>query len=434
MSKEYTGWKLFDNIIIVKSAHKSYKYGCQQGYIVEPGNKKQLESAKHWGGRSVYNTDDEGNYIKDEAGNYVVTYEEAEVIETHNSGFKLTLLDCAGGSSQGGKLSFWNCLIEKDGDKYVVGINSELLLELMLQSTFTNGVCDKELCFARKNGNVGVLHTEMTQYQDAIKDMQIKKKVNTKKTSKWQIGSNYVTLNNNDVYFGMIFQPILYSNNYLRIREMDTEVIDKMRAANPDVNDRWATYVSVDTFNIDKARSGHLISEYYAIKRTARIEELSSLTMQEYLESCKKLMDEDYLGWRKRTKRDVVHVDSNIAFNRGDLLKKLPSRTHGDIELGSFESYYDNVEELLQHQKNNLIKLFKERPEYIETSYYLLNEVLKGTSSDVTEVDLELLSKIIESHYKDKNRYELYKVVYGGTEEYLYTREQVLSRIKELLQ
>lgn len=434
MSKEYQGWKLFDNVIIVKSAYKSHKYDCQQGYIVEPGNKKQLESAKNWGGRKVYHKDDEGNYLKDADGNCVITYEDAEVIETSNEGFRLTLLDCAGGSSQGGKLSFWNCLIEKDGDKYIVGINSELLLELMLQSTFTDGICDKELCFARKSGNVGMIHTEMTQYQDALKDMQLKKKVNTKKTTKWQIGNNYVTLTNNDVYFGMVFQPIIYDYKYEEIRGLDREVYSKMRAANPGVNDRWATYVAVDVFDINKMRHNHVISSRYSIQNIVKTEDLTSLTMRDFIEACRKTIKQDYLEWRKKTKKGKIYIDSNIAFNSTSLLSKLPSRTHGDIELGSYEEYYNDVEDLLQCQKDNLLKVLNERKEYVEVTYYGLSEVLKSISSDITDLDLELISKVIYAHYEEKDRYKLYKIISNGTEEYLYTKEQVINRIKELLQ
>lgn len=434
MSKEYTGWKLFNNVIIVKSARTHYKYGCKQGYIVEPGNKKQLESAKHWGGMTTYETDDNGNYKKDEKGNYISHYEGAEIIETSNSGFKLTLLDCAGGSSQGGKLSFWNCLIEKDGDKYVVGINSELLLELMLQSTFTNGVCDKELCFARKSGNVGVLHEEMTQYKDAIKDMQIKKTINTKKTSKWQIGNNYVTLNNNDVYFGKLFQPIIYDHKYIQFSSINKEIRDKMIEANPEVHDRYCAYIVLETFDVDKLRASHVSIDNYSVGHVLKTKDLSSLTMKDYIAACRKLMEQDYLSWRKINNKELVHVNSNIAFNRGNLLGKLPSRTHGDIELGGYDDYYDDVEGVLHYQKNNLIKILRERAENVEFTYHILNEAIKSTNGDITELDVELISKIFELYCDDNSRYVLYKIVNNGVEEYLYTKEQVVTRLKELLQ
>lgn len=64
MDKRYNGWKMLDKIIIVKTAKNHYKYGCPQGYIVEPNNKKQLESAKNWGGMTTYEKDENGNCIK----------------------------------------------------------------------------------------------------------------------------------------------------------------------------------------------------------------------------------------------------------------------------------------------------------------------------------------------------------------------------------
>ena len=114
MSSEYNGWKLLDNIIVVIAAAENTKYGCRQGYIVDPKNKKQLESALDWGRRAVYEQDKDGNLLKDDKGILIWHYEDAKAVETDNKDFTLQLLESAGGSSQGGKLSFWNCLITKE--------------------------------------------------------------------------------------------------------------------------------------------------------------------------------------------------------------------------------------------------------------------------------------------------------------------------------
>ena len=438
MSKEYNGWKLFDKIIIVKTSRDHYKYGYKQGYIVEPNNKKQLESAKNWGGQTIYDKDEDGNYIVDENGNYSKHYIGAEVIETDNIGFKLTLLDCAGGSSQGGKLSFWNCLIEKDNDKYVVGINSELLLELMLQSTFTNGVCDKKLCFARKNGNVGVLHEEMSQYKDAINDMHIKKDVNTKKTSKWQIGNNYVTLQMDDIYFGKLFQPIVYEHHFKEIRDLEPLVREALIRLNPQVDKNgWyhaSHYIYLEEFNIDKTRSRHLTIDRYYVKKALGDKEISSATIKDYIKACRRIMNNDYLSWRKITGRGCLNINSSIVYSKQNMLDKIPSRKQGDINLGVYDDYYADVEGLLHYQKTNILKLLTDKGEDVGAYYSILSEVIKSTDGSMSELDFEVIGKIFESHLDDNNHYTLYKIINNGTEEYLYTKQEAADRIKELLQ
>lgn len=438
MSREYNGWKLLDKIIIVKTANNHYKYGCPQGYVVDPSNKKQLESAKSWGGNTIYERDENGNYVKDVNGNYVKHYEGAEIVETSNCDFKLTLLDCAGGSSQGGKLSFWNCLIEKDGDKYVIGINSELLLELMLQSTFKNGVCDKKICFARKNGNVGALHEDMTQYKDALKDVQIKKNIGTKKTTKWQIGNNYVTLQMNDIYFGKLFQPIIYEHHYKEMRDLESSVRDTLIKLNPHVAKTGSyylsSYIEVEEFNIDKVREKHVFIGDDYVRHALRETSIESATMKDYIEACRKMMQNDYLGWRKLTNRSLLTPSSCIAYSKQSLADKTPSRKQGDIALGVYDEYTNDVCGLLHFQKNNLLKVLTDKGEDVGLSYYILAEVIKSTDGSISELDLDLISKVFEKHSDDRCRYTLYKIINNGTEEYLYTKQEVADRIKELLQ
>ena len=101
----YVPWRLFDKVIIVVNS-----FG--QGYVVDPDNKKQLETAMKWAEKH-----------SDKA---------PEVIRTANKDFELTLYDCAGHNSQGGKLSFWNCKIEKDEKSYIIGVNTNFLLSLMI--------------------------------------------------------------------------------------------------------------------------------------------------------------------------------------------------------------------------------------------------------------------------------------------------------------
>ena len=73
---DYQGYKLIDKIMLVcrdVSEHDdSYGYNsyktCYQAYLVDPSNKKQLESARHWAKWTEYGPsyrNDEGKWVRD---------------------------------------------------------------------------------------------------------------------------------------------------------------------------------------------------------------------------------------------------------------------------------------------------------------------------------------------------------------------------------
>lgn len=218
MSSDYVGWSLFDKVLIVAKKCMEWrgnKYELTdtlQGYVVDPSNKSMLDSAIHWGTES-HRLDE-----KDEQGNYL--YEKIEPAQYlfENKDFTLQLLDSAQGSSQGGKLSFWNCLITKGEYQFKIGIAADLLLQLLKQSTFINGVCQGKVFFARCKGGVGMLHTDMPAYKEAVADMDRKAAVKSaKKTTKWQIGCNYITLKEDEMCLCSAYRwvvPTYYKDRY----------------------------------------------------------------------------------------------------------------------------------------------------------------------------------------------------------------------------
>ena len=176
MADGYTGWKLFDKVTIVARKILAYDYktgettdtGNVQGYLVDPTNKKQLEAARNWG--TTYK-----NIYQEVDGK--LKYVDREIIEPEeytydNDGFTLELHNSAEGSSQGGKLSFWNCWITApDGTKFLIGIAADLLLDVLKNNTVINGVVQEKLLFARRDGGVGMLSKNMNSYQNAIKEL-----------------------------------------------------------------------------------------------------------------------------------------------------------------------------------------------------------------------------------------------------------------------
>lgn len=206
MSEAYNGWNLMDEVIIVSRGRQTYGDDKQlhldtQGYIVDPKNKNQLSSALQWGEWTEY-----GPYDYDNRCYEWKKEHEAEQETFVNDNFTLELCESANGSSQGGKLSFWNCKITApNGNQYVVGIAADLLLDVLKHNTFINGVCQSPLMFARCKGGVGMLSKNMPAYQSAINDMQRKKDMSKGKTSKHIPGHTYVTTTLNDVYLGDIY-------------------------------------------------------------------------------------------------------------------------------------------------------------------------------------------------------------------------------------
>lgn len=215
MVEKYEGWSLYDKVIIVGKAmtkwnKETYRWetldSLQQGYIVNPKNKQQFNTAQQWA--ETWRYDGNGKVIETIKGT-VDTFD--------NDGFEIELLESADGSSQGGKLSFWNCKISKDGKTWVVGINADLLLRALCSCTWEKGKCLEPVMFARCKGGVGVLTKSSPEYQQAQADMSKKAILSKGKTTKYQLGHTYETLTESHIYFGKIYcwyEPIYKQNNY----------------------------------------------------------------------------------------------------------------------------------------------------------------------------------------------------------------------------
>ena len=196
-------YKLLDNIMLVcrdEDHHKSTD--ALQAYLVDPSNKKQLETARSWATWTEY-----GPSVKTESGKWEREWEKHhEPLEYTfgNQHFKLELLDCAGGSSQGGKLSFWNCIVSKEDKRFKIGINSDMLLELLKNATFVKGVCKDELLFVTDNGRVGMCAEGSEVHRAAIKDMELKAFVKNSSVSKFEFGDILKTTMLHEVYLGTL--------------------------------------------------------------------------------------------------------------------------------------------------------------------------------------------------------------------------------------
>lgn len=137
------------------------------------------------------------------------TLHEPNVHTFDNGGFTVKILKSAGGSSQGGRLSFLACEVEKDGVKFVIGVNDALLVDLIRNSTIIKGVIQEKVMFVRKGGQPGFIHEGMDAYAEANADMKKKADLKAaKKTSKWELGGVYSTLTQTDICLGEVWDTM----------------------------------------------------------------------------------------------------------------------------------------------------------------------------------------------------------------------------------
>ena len=222
MGMKYTGIKIYKEVIIV-AKNKNYSYydsekrsyvetDYPQAYVVEKGNTKMLASAKDWAGSAC------------------------KEYEFKNGEFTFSLCDPAHGSSQGGKLSFWNCLITIDGNSFLIGISSEILCELLKNSTFINGTCKEKVYLGRINGNVGAFTSSMDLFKKGQEDEKIR---NEKKTTTYVPGDFVYTLKEERIYLGEGYKYFelersIYNHNltYSQRRDKNTFTLDFKNADN----------------------------------------------------------------------------------------------------------------------------------------------------------------------------------------------------------
>ena len=218
---EYVGWKLFDKVAIIareeavdKERYQNTwyygRYDIPQAYICDASDKKMIESGSSWAEWIEYFYEEDGRTRKD------MLEHQPVITILDNKDFTLEVLDSADGSSQGGKLSFWNCKITKDNQSWAIGINSDYLLEIIKYNDFVKGVCQTPLSFARCKGGVGMLSPNMPSYEQALKDIERRSAMSKGKTSKRIEGHLYSTTTLSDVYLGKMYshyEPV-YTDNY----------------------------------------------------------------------------------------------------------------------------------------------------------------------------------------------------------------------------
>ena len=180
-----------DKIILVVRPISEYKQtGMKQAFIVDPSNKKQLETARKWGKETVSDT-------------WGISTIEPLELYLDNKDFEIELLDYAEDSCNGGKLSFWNCIVRNKDVEVIIGIEQRSILSLVQQSTVIKGIV-QEKCSLAKQNTAWAVHEGMKEWnlsqQKKFNALEVKKK-----TTKWELGKSYTTLKKEDLYLGDIY-------------------------------------------------------------------------------------------------------------------------------------------------------------------------------------------------------------------------------------
>ena len=235
--------KIYDDIVLFGKEIERYDFNLKHlvksdlldFYVSDENNQNTLATGRNWASR--YNYKDQDKVIE---------------IHTENKGFKLSLDSSADNSSQGGKLSFWMCRIDKDNIHGRIGINQKELNELFKESTFINGVCQQEVCFYRVNGNVGACVVGGERYKQFYSqqnnDENIRK---ASKTTKWEQGRIYKTLTTSEVWLCDIINILDGDKGHLVINDCEEyhnikELIDDIRTYKLNTVDKFKSKTATD--------------------------------------------------------------------------------------------------------------------------------------------------------------------------------------------
>lgn len=339
-------YKLIDNIILVcRDEGYLRNSGVLQAYLVDPSNKKQLESARQWATWTEY-----GPYVKTGLGKWKHEWtKEHEPLEFtfSNQHFKLELLDCAGGSSQGGKLSFWNCIVSKEDKRFKIGINSDMLLELLKNATFVKGVCQDDLLFVTDNGKVGMCAECSQVHKDAIKDMELKVTVKNNSVSKFEFGDILKTATLEEVYLGTLtryytFDPGRNVSRYTRDYVLQDCTLTKL--AKP------IKYHIFDTIT-GQTKLSNFIDQYKASQHS-------------------------YPDFKKSCPKRVITSKINLDINQEEFYKQL---TDNIYDFDAWLDYY--MKNYLSNTENVAL-------------YYFLGSACFGVGTKPFELSDELMYKI----------------------------------------
>lgn len=287
-------------------------------FMTDASNKNTIETGRNWAkGYSYYNK--ENSFVPPE---HVYP----------NGKFKVCIDSAAGRSCQGGKLSFWSCLVTTpDNLTFKVGINAEVLCELLLHNTFVNGKCEEDVWFGTQNKQNGLYTKNMPSYQDYVVSNNLREDMKQKQTIKYLPGEEVRTLTGSQVYVGTLykyFDTDLSSNRYRREYELTVNI--------------YKTPKIVHVFGDDYGKSDLYISTYnFTVKRPKRLQTGKTYqvdgVLEKWLKTCreetlKKIHANEYVYYPEAFLTDVQFgledtYDLDIIKSRFKILQTVPTKS-----------------------------------------------------------------------------------------------------------
>lgn len=306
--------------------------GISQAYLVATGDfSKSLETAKNWAREREWDSETR-KYT------YLDTY---EIYETDNKDFEISIYDSAGGSSQGGKLSFWNCLIRKDGKEFLLGIQADSLCELLKVADFHKGVCQEGVSIYR-NKMVKVARTVDVSYDKVV--------LSGKKTSKWKKGKVYRTKTMSSICLGEIYAPLKFYTE-------------------------WNKDCTIYTIEFDnRKRKGYLDGNDIKFDRPSKVSLVDKYTPRQVYDDIQ-YSDED-LETVLQNLRDIIYSDEINTYSDNDYVDKLMYSYDGKIK--DKDKLIQRLQLKIEKLKDEISKNNKRREDY----KYIVRTVKNGKTVD----------------------------------------------------
>lgn len=133
-------------------------------------------------------------------------------------------------SSNGGKVSFCNCIITvPDGKQFLVGINTEYLFDLFKECTIEKGTIKEKLMFAFDKNRTFMVFKDSQMYNNIINECLISKNYNNlPKTTKRKFGYIYSSKTKSAIYLGSYYAQYKVCNKYFSTSSNSTYYIQKL--------------------------------------------------------------------------------------------------------------------------------------------------------------------------------------------------------------
>lgn len=277
-----------------------------------------------------------------------------DIVECDNSDFELTILKSPSYSSQGGKLSFMMCKIEKGDISYNVGINTGILVELLTHSTFKNGKCQEPVVFVRADGQLGMLTKAMAVDAYAWKK-QILDKEKAEGTTKWEPGVFYGSLERLDAYVC----DLIYAFD---VKKISKKPIDRYESniTKYEVSDKHPKRkLVINADYCDRSKTGDICKLSEFLGADPSVKTYSSLPKRAKTQKTLKfdISVEDYVEQRQKElvsrliDRYEKYVLKKVVFNYGrievpyhhDIDNLNAIHRHGNTKPGNFKFTADEI-------------------------------------------------------------------------------------------